>query len=298
VVLDMEYAALNPADRYLAQGEYPAKPPLPHILGRDGVGTVASVGSGVTNWRIGQQAIILRGDIGVSRAGTLAEKVAVPINWLVNVPQGWNTEQAACAALVYLTAYQAYTQWENLPPKSVVLVTGASGGVGIASIHVGVALGYTMLALSRDPSKWPIIESCGATKMFDPKDQTWRKQAKQYLGDRRVNLIIDNVGGQELSDAIETLGDRGLVSCVGRLAGPVPNFNTATLFFRRLRLGGVHVGAYTPPEARAAWKAVTDILAKTGARPLIDEIFPFEELQSAFARLKAGPIGKVLIRQK
>jgi NADPH2:quinone reductase len=83
---------------------------------------------------------------------------------------------------------------------------------------------------------------------------------------------------------------------VGRLAGPVPEFNTASLLFRRLRLGGVAVNTYTTAENRAAWQDVVALLARAGTRPLVDSIFEFENLPKAFARLAAGPLGKVLLR--
>src|SRR5580658_3250519 len=132
-VLGIELAGLNPADRYLAEGQYPARPTMPHILGRDGVGTIVAVGAGVTRFKVGDRAIVLRSEIGVNRPGTFAEKVAVPVESLVEIPAGWSDEQAGGAALVYLTAYQALTQWGDLPP-SVVLITGASGGVGVATV--------------------------------------------------------------------------------------------------------------------------------------------------------------------
>src|SRR2546423_5644001 len=134
LVIDVRYAALNPADRYLAEGQYPAKPPLPHILGRDAVGTVSGVGGDVSTWKPGDLAVVLRSEVGVSRAGTFAERVAVPAECLVPIPTGWTAEQAAGATLVYLTAYQALTQWQDLPHGAIVLITGASGGVGVASI--------------------------------------------------------------------------------------------------------------------------------------------------------------------
>src|SRR6185437_331346 len=126
----------NPADRYLAEGQYPAKPPFPHILGRDAIGTIVELGSGVTNWKVGDRAVVLRNDVGVNRPGTLAEKVAVPAESLAVAPAHWTPEQSAGAALVYLTAYQAITQWPDLPPAANVLITGASGGVGVASIQL------------------------------------------------------------------------------------------------------------------------------------------------------------------
>ena len=86
------------------------------------------------------------------------------------------------------------------------------------------------------------------------------------------------------------------LSVVGRLAGEVPQFNTASLFFRRIRIGGVAVGAYTNQESHHAWRASLELLNKTGARPLIDHVFRFEELPAAFDRLARGPMGKVLIK--
>ena len=78
VILQVQYAALNPADRYLAENLYPAKPRLPHILGRDGIGTVVEVGSGVKDVRVGDRRVILRGEVGGNRPGTFAQRVAVP----------------------------------------------------------------------------------------------------------------------------------------------------------------------------------------------------------------------------
>ena len=296
VLLQVTYAALNPADRYLAEGQYPARPPLPHILGRDGSGVIAGLGPGVQGHTIGQKRAILRGEVGVTRWGTFAELVATPAESLIEVPEGWTDEQAGGAPLVYITAFQALTQWEDLPAQAVVLISGASGGVGVASAQLGIAMGYTVIGLSRDPEKHATLKSLGMALALDPSDPGWRKALAEFLGKRKVDLAIDSVGGALFPQLIATLGDRGRVSVVGRLAGEVPQFNTATLFFRRLRIGGVAVGAYTNQESRHAWEASLDLLNKTGARPIIDHVFPFEQLPAAFARLARGPMGKVLVR--
>ena len=293
--LEVHFAGLNPADRYLSEGQYPAKPPMPHILGRDGMGTVIAIGPGVSGVKVGQRCTILRSEIGVSRAGTFAQRVAVPVESLVTVPPDWTDEQAGSASLVYLTAYQAITQWPELPARGVVLVTGASGGVGIASIHLARAMGHTVVALSRDEGKRQKLLDLGAHIAMDPSEPTWRKQLKDRLAPQRVDLAIDNIGGDLLPQVIDTLGMNGRVSIVGRLAGPVPSFNTSTLFFRRIRLGGVGVGTYTPAESQAAWIEILKLLGRTGARPVVDKVFPFDELPAAFARLKSGPMGKVVL---
>ena len=144
VILQVHYAALNPADRYLAENQ-PAKPRLPHILGRDGMGTVVAVGSGAGDVRVGDRRAILRGEVGGNRPGTFAQRVAVPARDLVELPAGWSEPEAAGATLVYLTAYQALTMWGPLPPSAVVLVTGASGGVGVAAVQLAAAMGYKVL---------------------------------------------------------------------------------------------------------------------------------------------------------
>ena len=160
-VLQLDYAALNPADRYLAENQYPAKPPMPHVLGRDGMGTIVAVGPGVNQFKVDDRALILRSEIGVNRAGTFAEKVAVPVESLALIPSGWSDEQAGGAALVYLTAYQALSQWGELPP-SVVLITGASGGVGVATTQLAAAAGHTVVALSRSEQKRNELKQIGA----------------------------------------------------------------------------------------------------------------------------------------
>jgi NADPH:quinone reductase len=294
-VLAVDFAALNPADRYLSEGYYPARPPMPHILGRDGIGRVIALGPGVTQFKVGDRALVLRSEIGVSRAGTFAQQVAVPVESLIVPPQGWSDEQAAGAPLVYLTAYQALTQWDDLPRASVVLVTGASGGVGVASVQLAAAMGHTVVALSRSEQKRATLLKLGANIAIDPQEPKWTAKLKDQLKDRKVDLAIDNIGGSLFSDVISTLGYRGRVSIVGRLAGPVPQFNTSTLLFRRLRVGGVAVGTYTPPESQAAWKRIVEMLERAGRRPLVDSVFPFDQLRAAFDRLEKGPMGKVVI---
>jgi NADPH2:quinone reductase len=293
-ILAVEFAGLNPADRYLAEGQYPAKPKFPHILGRDGIGKVVEVGAGASV-SVGSKMIILRGETGVSMPGTFAEKVLVSAADLIPVPEGWSDQQAAGAPLVYLTAWQALNCWEDMPKSAVVLVTGASGGVGVASVQLARAMGHTVVALSRDPAKRGRLMELGARIVLDPAAADWTAQLRTALSGGRVDLAIDNIGGEQFSRLLETLGEHGRVSCVGRLAGEVPRFNTASLFFRRLRIGGVHVGAYGSAGGRDAWNRLVAKLAAAGSVPLVDSVHDFERLPEGFTRLAGGPMGKVLL---
>jgi NADPH2:quinone reductase len=300
VVMEVRYAALNPADRYLAEKRYPypVNPPLPHVLGRDGVGTVIQVGEGVKDIRVGDQRAILRGDMGVFRWGSFAERVSIPVANLVEIPAGWTAEESSGATLVYMAAYRALTMWEPLKPKSVVLVTGASGGVGIASVQLAAAMGHTVVALSRSEEKLQRLKEIGAAFAFNSENPKWQTDVKAALNSRGVNLAIDNIGGKLLPEVIDTMGELGRISLVGELAGAVPNFYTGTLFSRRLRIGAMALGYYTAEESRSAWQELLAVMARSGARPLVDHVFQFEQLPQAFERLAEGPMGKVLISIK
>lgn len=296
VVIELEYAALNPADRYLAEGQYPAKPSFPHILGRDGIGKVVAIGEAVITPRVGDVRLLLRGEAGVNRWGTFASRVIVPVEYLTPRPGGWSDTEAAGAALVYVTAYQALTMWEPLQPGMTVLVTGASGGVGVATLQLAKAIGCRVVALSRSEEKQDKLLMLGADIVLDPSTADWRKQLKEQLAGKRVDLAVDNIGGTLFPQVIETLGDKGRMSIVGRLAGPVPEFNTASLLFRRLRVGGVQVGAYTAGEVNEAWKKIVGLLGKKNAKPIVDKVFEFSDLPAAFEHLANGPMGKVLLK--
>ena len=300
LLLNMRFAALNPADAFLASGMYPAKPHLPHILGRDGVGDVAAVGADVRDVRSGDTVGILRCDVGVEVWGTLAEKVVVPAQSVARIPQGWSFEEMTAAPLVFLTAWQALTQWTDPPapppPGSTVLVTGASGGVGVASVLLGKSMNLTVVALSRSGGKQARLKELGADFVFDPNGPHLAKVIGGALAPKKLDLVIDSVGGALFPHLIGLLGYGGRMSVVGRSGGPVPEFNTATLLFRRIRVGGVSVGDYSAQQAQAIWKEIVGRLGAIGRRPQIDVIVPFEKVKEGFHRLAQGPMGKVLVR--
>lgn len=300
VLLNVRWAGLNPADIFLASGMYPAKPRFPHVLGRDGSGDVAMVGAGVHNVRLGELVGILRCDVGVDVWGTLAEKVVVPAKSVAPIPEGWSLEEMAAAPLVFLTAWQALTQWTDPPapprPGSKVLVTGASGGVGVASVLLGKSMNLTVIALSRNAQKRTRLTELGADFVLDPTHPQLGQTILGAITPKKLDLVIDSVGGTLLPRLVGLLDYNGRISVVGRSGGIVPEFNTATLLFRRIRMGGVHVGDYTAAQAQVIWKEIVDRLQAIGRRPEIDSRVPFEQVKEGFTRLAQGPMGKVLVR--
>lgn len=319
VLIRVRFAAINPADRFLAENLYPARPKLPHVLGRDGCGIIEEIGplappegsvepgragaednrrkraADSLSLRVGDRVAILRSEAGVERWGTFAEYVALPADYVVPIPQGWSEEQAAAAPLVYLTAHQALTQWGRPAAPETVLVTGVSGGVGIATLQLAKALGHRVIGLSRGTGKRARLLGLGADLVLDPTDAELKTRIKEFTGRKGVDLVVDNVGGELFNVLLDVMAYRGRISVVGALGGNVPSFNPAKLLFRRTRVGGVLVFDYERHEARQIWNEILALLQRTNATPVVDSIVPFEQLREAFARLAAGPFGKVVL---
>jgi NADPH2:quinone reductase len=175
-------------------------------------------------------------------------------------------------------------------------VTGASGGVGVASVLLGKSMNLTVVALSRSGQKGAKLRKLGADFVFDPMDNNLIKAVTAALRPRKIDLAVDSVGGALLPQVVALLGYGGRISVVGRSGGTVPEFNTATLLFRRIRMGGVSVGDYTAQAAHAAWENIVGRLNAMGQRPQVDTIVPFEEVKVGFDRLAQGPMGKVLVQ--
>jgi NADPH2:quinone reductase len=168
--------------------------------------------------------------------------------------------------------------------------------VGVASVLLGKSMGLKVVGFSRSGQKAEKLKELGADVVCSPDDPELRAKVMAALAPKKVDLVVDSVGGPLFSQLVAMLGYAGKISVVGRSAGPVPEFNTGTLFFKRNRIGGVAVGDYTAETAHAAWDKIVRRMAVTGARPVVDSVFPFEQVKEAFARLAQGPMGKVLVQ--
>ena len=293
----LKCAALNPADRYLVQGQYPRAGAPPFTPGRDGAGTVVRAAE-KSRFKAGDKVCILGGLTGISRQGTLAEECAVPDEWLAPVPEGWTCEQAAAAPLVHLTAWRALKVCGELEAGETVLITGASGGVGTASIFLAKSLGAHVIALSRDSEKRKALEALGADVVLDSAAEDLEREVKKVSGDRGVTLTVENLGGPFLEKCVRMSAPHGRILVVGLLADLKAEVSVALLIHKNLRLQGLSVSAFTSEEAQNAWKGVLECYARCSKRPIISRIFPMGEVQEAFEHMKEGHLGKVVIRVK
>jgi NADPH2:quinone reductase len=152
------------------------------------------------------------------------------------------------------------------------------------------------VALSRSAEKGAQLKQVGADFVFDPSSPNVRAEVGKAISPKKVDLAVDNIGGAFFNQVIAMLGYGGRISVVGRSAGPVPEFNTASLFFRRNRIGGVAVSDFTPEAAQTTFREIVTRLDAMGKRPVIERVFALEDVKQAFARLGQGPMGKVVIR--
>ena len=288
-------AALNPADRYLVQGQYPRSGTPPFTPGRDGAGIILQPASG-GRFKAGDKVCILGGLTGVSRPGTLAEYCPVPEGWLAPVPANWTFEQAAAAPLVHLTAWRALVICGGLTGADTVLITGASGGVGTAAIFLAKARGARVIALSRSKSKRKTLEAMGADYTLDSGSPSLEQEVRQAAGEKPVSLILDTLGGPFLEKCARIIAAHGRILVVGLLADLKSEITLGLLIHKNLRLQGLSVSAFTPNEIQDAWVSILECYENSSKRPLISRIFPMEDVQDAFGHLHAGPLGKVVIR--
>ncbi len=293
-LIKIRYASLNPADRLLIEGKYPGAGDLPLTVGRDGSGTVEKAAEG-SRFKVGDEVIVLRSEIGITRQGTLSEFVAAPESVVAHLPKGWSLKEGAAAPLVYLTAWKALVIQGGLRKGQSVLVTGASGGVGIASIQLAKALGAKVVALSRSEAKRSRLMELGADAVLDDGAPDLPDKVRAALDGKGPDLIIENLGGARLDQHIGLANLNAHIMVIGLLAGRMSEINMGQVLFKQVRIEGVHVGKLVPTQVQDGWRRIVETLGTTGARPVIDTVFPMEQVQEAFAHLAGGHLGKVLV---
>lgn len=290
----VKYAALNPADRYMVAGQYPRPAPRPFSVGRDLCGEVVNPAR-ESRFKVGDLVVLLRSDLGVSRTGSLAEFVAVPEESLAPLPKGWSAQEGAAGPLVLLTAWQALVDRGALQRGETVLITGASGGVGTAATLLAKGLGAKVVALSRSAEKRAALEAMGADITIDSGGERWDKETREALAGGRVDLVVENLGGAFLGRSLNLLGMNGRAMVVGLLSDLKAEIVLGLMIHKCLRIQGLSVSSYTAGESQGAWLGIVNTLSQSGVKPLIDRVFPLEEVPAAFERLAEGPLGKVVI---
>ena len=292
VKVRVKAAGLNFPDTLIIEGKYRIKPELPFSPGGEMAGEVLAVGDGVQRFKAGQRVM------GLTGYGAFAEEILVPENQLIPVPDGMNDHTAAAFSMVYGTSYHALKQRANIQPGETLLVLGASGGVGLAAVELGKAMGATVIAAASSAEKLEVAKEAGADDLINYADEDLKDALKQRYP-KGVDVIYDPVGDRFTEAAIRNMAWNGRLLIVGFAAGDIPKIPANLALLKGCSIIGVFWGAFTQKEPQTNIQNIMELMQlfnQGKINPRISQVFPFEEYEQALAALTSRTAkGKVVL---
>ena len=300
VLIAVRACGVNYPDVLLLQDRYQLRPARPFSPGGEVAGVVAGVGAGVTEFAAGDRVMARMG------FGGMAERVAVPQARVSKIPDEMPFDDAAALQTTYLTAYHALVQRAMIKPGEKLLVLGAAGGVGLAAVQVGKALGATVIAAASSQEKAEVARSGGADVAFRypraPATDSDRRELsalfKEHCPGGAADVVFDPVGGDYTEAALRAMAPDGRLLVVGFPAG-IPRLPANLVLLKRCQVVGVLYGAFAadnPATARANCEQVLRLYQAGAVRPVISGRFAAHEARKAIDELKFRRVlGKVVV---
>jgi NADPH2:quinone reductase len=293
VVVDVKAAGVNFPDVLTVQGKYQVKPELPFTPGNEFAGIVRSVGDGVTAYRTGDRVI------GFTRTGAFAEQALAPADMLMPMPAGMDFEVAAAITLTYGTSHHAIVDRGALQPGETMLVLGAAGGVGLAAIEIGKALGARVIAAASSAEKLAVCKARGADVLIDYSREDLREALKAATGGKGPDVVYDPVGGVYSEPALRSIAWRGRHLVVGFANGEIPKLPWNLMLLKGASVVGVFWGDFVRREPQANLAAMRQMLgwmAEGKLRPLVSRRYPLADTAQALNDMAERKVtGKVVI---
>jgi len=285
-------AGVSFPDLLLTRGQYQMKPPLPFVPGVEVAGVVRSAPAG---------AGVKAGDrvMAFTMLGGWAEVVAAPPGMTFRVPEGWSFEAAADTVMNYHTAHFALHRRGRLKAGETVLVHGAAGGVGTATIQVARGAGTRVFAVVSSEEKAEVARSAGADKAFLSSGD-WVSRVKDATKGRGVDVVVDPVGGDIFDLSLKCLAPEGRLLVVGFAGGRIPEVKVNRLLLKNVDVVGVAWGAFVMQEPQLTVEIARELamLADKGfVEPVVGQVFPLEQAAQALRELDSRKAtGKVVLR--
>ena len=293
VVLDVAASSVNFPDLLMIRDEYQFKPGLPFSPGGEVAGTVASVGEGVEGTTVGAEVMALCG------AGGFAEQVVVPARALLPIPAGMDMPTAAGFLTAYGTSYHALKDRGRLVAGETLFVMGAAGGVGLAAVDIGAALGAVVIAGASSAAKLAACVDHGAALTINYAEEDLRARLKELTGGLGPDVIYDPVGGDLAEPAFRSIGWNGRYLVVGFAGGDIPRLPLNLPLLKGAELVGVYWGNFTArqyADHRRNMDELTELWRKRKLHPAVSAVFPLEEAAAAMNELaERRVIGKVVV---
>ncbi len=293
LVVDIQAAGVNFPDVLIIQNKYQFKPNLPFTPGSEFAGVVRSVGAGVTQYKPGDKIIAFTGH------GAFAQQIAVPANLVMLMPADMSFDIAAAITLTYGTSHHAVVDRAQLKAGETMLVLGAAGGVGLAAIDIGKALGARVIAAASSDEKLEICKEHGADATINYTTQDLREAIKQTTGGKGPDVIYDPVGGIYAEPAFRSIGWRGRYLVVGFANGEIPKLPLNLALLKGASLIGVFWGEFTkrePAAHLAAMHELTGWLQEGKIKPHISGHYALADTAQALMDMAARKVtGKIVI---
>jgi len=297
VLIEARAWGINFPDVMVMQGSYQFLPPRPFSPGKEVAGVVGAVGEGVTRLRAGDHAMAL------PEYGAFAEKVVVPEAICYRMPPAMPFDEGAVLALAYQTAHFALMERGAYKKGESVLVTGASGGVGLACVQLAKALGATVIAGVTSKEKGDLCRRHGADHVIDlaaPElRESVRAQVYSAVGKRGVDIVLDNVGGDAFDGALRALAWCGRLVSIGFASGRIPEVKAGYLLVKNLAVAGLQWTDYRAREPERVQRVQQELYALYGEGKLKPEItarYPLARFAAALARFETRQVqGKIVL---
>jgi len=293
VVVSVKAASVNFPDVLIIQNKYQVKPPLPFSPGSELAGVVKAVGEGVTDVKAGDAVLAITG------YGAFAEEVTTDARRLLPIPSGMDFAAAAAFGLTYATSDHALRDRGNLQRGETLLVLGASGGVGLAAIEIGKALGAHVIACASTDDKLAVCREHGADATINYATEDLRDRIKALTDGKGPDVIYDAVGGPYTEPALRSIAWRGRLLVVGFAAGDIPKIPLNLTLLKGCAIVGVYWGEFTrrEPERFAESVGQLERWYRDGKlKPHVSRTFPLERAADALKLMaERKVIGKVVL---
>jgi len=294
VVLEVAATALNRVDLLQLRGLYPPPAGESEIPGLEAAGRVVALGPGVSGWSEGERVMALLA------GGGQAERVAVPVGQLLRIPESWSDVEAGAFPEAALTAWTNLVTEGRLTAGEVVLVNGATSGVGTVTVQLARLLGATVVATGRDPLRLERLQVLGASALV-PLTGDLPAAVASATGGREIDLVVDLLGGETMPRLLPALAQGGRWIVVGLMAGRRTELDLGALLRRRWTVRGSVLRPRSRAEKADLVRAFSTFAASRLERrellPIVDRVFPFEQVAEAYGYLETGrPLGKVVLR--
>ena len=294
VLVAVKATAVNRADLLQARGLYPPPPGDVDILGLEAAGDIVAVGEQVTAWAPGDRICAL------TPGGGYAERVVIPQEWLIPLPDRWSYAEGAAVPEVWLTADTNLFQEGGLTRGETVLIHAGASGVGTAAIQLACEMGARTAVTAGSAAKLDACRTLGAAIAVDYQSENFREVIEAQTNGEGVDLVLDCIGGAYLADHISLLKPYGRLINIGLLGGTHASIDMAAILMKSLTLKGTRLRARSRQAKGLATRRFRDrfwpLLVAGKLRPVIDRIFPIAAASEAHAYIKANRnIGKVIL---